>query len=104
MRKSHISRWYMAGAYWNSFICMVWDYRITSNRTNSTAKQEFIENFLLSFFQCKRMLLTAGALITMKNQLLSTLILISPILRKNFVVVTAIPQMMIPVTMSTQYT
>lgn len=94
----------MSGAYWNSFICMVWDYRITSNRTNSTAKQEIIENFLLSFFQCKRMLLTAGALITMKNQLLSTLILISPILRKNFVVVTAIPQMMIPVTMSTQYT
>ena len=94
----------MSGAYWNSFICMVWDYRITSNRTNSTAKQEIIENFLLSFFQCKRMLLTADALITMKNQLLSTLILISPILRKNFVVVTAIPQMMIPVTMSTQYT
>ena len=94
----------MSGAYWNSFICMVWDYRITSNRTNSTAKQEFIENFLLSFFQCKRMLLTAGDLITMKTQLLSTLILISPILRKNFVVVTAIPQMMIPVTMSTQYT
>lgn len=94
----------MSGAYWNSFICMVWDYRITSNRTNSTAKQEFIENFLLSFFQCKRMLLTADALITMKNQLLSTLILIAPILRKNFVVVTAIPQMMIPVTMSTQYT
>lgn len=94
----------MSGAYWNSFICMVWDYRITSNRTNSTAKQEFIENFLLSFFHCKRMLLTADALITMKNQLLSTLILISPILRKNFVVVTAIPQMMIPVTMSTQYT
>ena len=93
----------MSGAYWNSFICMVWDYRIL-NRTNSTAKQEIIENFLLSFFQCKRMLLTAGALITMKNQLLSTLILISPILRKNFVVVTAIPQMMIPVTMSTQYT
>ena len=94
----------MSGAYWYSFICMVWDYRITSNRTNSMAKQEFIENFLLSFFQCKRMLLTAGALITMKNQLLSTLILIAPILRKNFVVVTAIPQMMIPVTMSTQYT
>ena len=94
----------MSGAYWYSFICMVWDYRITSNRTNSMAKQEIIENFLLSFFQCKRMLLTAGALITMKNQLLSTLIRISPILRKNFVVVTAIPQMMIPVTMSTQYT
>ena len=40
----------------------------------------------------------------MKNQLLLILMLISFIFRRKFVVVTAIPQMMIPVTMSTQYT